>query len=131
MLLGDAEKAARQLMHSIPDTDKAVLYASQNAESFVSSVREGLRRGSRGVALDDILINQEWGFDLSGVRPRIDIWHGDADVNVPVHAAQHMADVLVNAHVKLLPGEGHFFIMDRWGEILLALVDDRNATGEK
>ena len=122
MAMGDTEKAARQLMRSIPDADKAVLDAPQHAEALVSSIREGLRLGSRGVAQDDILINQDWGFDLSGVRPRIDIWHGDADVNVPVHAARYMGDILENVRMTLLPGAGHFLIMDRWQEILLALA---------
>jgi hypothetical protein len=42
---------------------------------------KGFRHDSRGVAQDDILVNQEWGFDLESVKPRIDIWHGEADVN--------------------------------------------------
>lgn len=67
---------------------------------------------------------REWGFDLAGVKPRIDIWHGEADLNVPVHAAKYLGDVLAHTRVTLLPGAGHFFIMERWEEILLALVSE-------
>lgn len=124
MLVGDAEQATRRLMSSIPDTDKAVLYRSPNAEMFVNSVREGFRPGSQGVAQDDILINQEWGFDLAGVKPRIDIWHGEADVNVPIHAARYLHGLLPHTRVTTLPGEGHFFLLKRWEEVLSALVSD-------
>src|SRR5512140_1936285 len=72
MVMGDLEKATRTLMSSIPESDKALLYSSQNLEIFASAVREGLRCGSRGVAQDDILINREWGFDLEAIQPRID-----------------------------------------------------------
>jgi pimeloyl-ACP methyl ester carboxylesterase len=124
MLMGDAEQATRRLMSSIPDTDKAVIYTSPHAEVFVNSVREGYRPGSQGVAHDDILINQEWGFDLASVKPRIDIWHGEADVNVPLHAAEYLRDLIPRSRATFLPGEGHFFLLKRWEEVLVALVSE-------
>jgi pimeloyl-ACP methyl ester carboxylesterase len=122
--MGDAEQATRRLMSSIPDTDKAVLYTSPHAEMFVSSVCEGLRPGFQGVAQDDMLVNQDWGFDLASVKPRTDIWHGEADLNVPLHAAAYLRDRLPHTRVTTLPGEGHFFLLERWEEVLAALVSD-------
>lgn len=122
MVLGDLEKASRQLMSSIPDTDKAVLYTSQNLEIFVNSVREGFRQGSRGVAQDDILVNGVWEFDLRAVKPRIDIWHGEADVNVPIHAGKYLSSALPNHRTFFVPEEGHFMLLNRWGEILSKLI---------
>ena len=123
MILGDSEKASRALMSSIPESDKSVLYDPKNAARFFNTVREGFRVGSRGVAQDDVLINQSWGFDLTEIRPRIDIWHGDADVNVPVSAAQYLHAQLPHTRVNILPGAGHFFLLKYWREILAALVD--------
>ncbi len=125
MVAGDPEKSARKLMSSIPEADKAVLYSSQNLEVFVSAVREGFRTGSRGVALDDILINREWGFNLRDVSPRIEIWQGEADVNVPVHAGRYLQTSLPNNRATFVPGEGHFLIFKHWEEILTALVFDK------
>jgi pimeloyl-ACP methyl ester carboxylesterase len=125
MILGDAEKSARQLMSSIPESDKTVLYAPENARIFVSSVREGFRTGSKGVAVDDILTNQKWGFDLARVQPRIDIWQGEADVNVPIHAAVYLQNALPRTRTTFLPGEGHMLIFKRWAEILSALVSEK------
>jgi pimeloyl-ACP methyl ester carboxylesterase len=122
MVMGDFEKVSKQLMASIPDSDKAILYDTQHVESFVSAVREGFRSGSRGVAQDDTLINRDWGFDLACVRPRIEIWHGEADVNVPIGAAKYLRAMLPNTHATFLPNEGHFFILKYWEDILLALV---------
>ena len=125
MVMGDIEKTSRQLMSSIPAADKAVLYAPQSLEIFVSSVREGFRPGSQGVAWDDILINQKWGFDPVGVQPRIDIWQGEADVNVPIHAAKYLCGVIPNTRATFLPGKGHFFLFSCWPDVLLGLVTER------
>jgi pimeloyl-ACP methyl ester carboxylesterase len=122
MIMGDVEKASRLLMSSIPEADKAILYRPQAVESFVSAIREGFRTGSQGVAQDDILINQEWGFELAVIKPRIDIWHGEADVNVPIGAGRYLFDQLPHARATFLPGEGHFFLLKCWEEILTALV---------
>ena len=122
MALGDVEKTTRQLMASIPESDKRALYTSQDSETLVSTIREGFRTGSLGVAHDDILINRDWGFDLTGVKPRIDIWHGHLDVNVPIHAAQYLDNVLPHTRTHLQSDAGHFFIFEHWGEILAALI---------
>jgi len=123
MVMRDVEKTTRQLMSSIPEADKAVLYESGEIEIVVGSIREGFRQGSRGVAQDDMLTNQNWGFDLRQVRPRIDIWHGDADVNVPVHAGEYLHDTLQNTRATFLPGQGHFLLLSHWEDVLTALVN--------
>jgi pimeloyl-ACP methyl ester carboxylesterase len=91
-------------------------------EIFVNAVREGFRPGSRGVAQDDILITQEWGFDLATIKPRIDIWHGEADVNVPIGAARYLQNTLPHTRATFLPGEGHFLLLKNWWRILSELI---------
>jgi pimeloyl-ACP methyl ester carboxylesterase len=123
MVMGDPEKAARLLMSSIPECDKEVLYQSGNIEIMVSSLREGFRPGFDGVAFDDILLNQDWGFDLAEIKPRIDIWHGELDVNVPLHAGQYLHAHIPNSRATFLPGEGHFFLLKSWEQVLSVLVE--------
>jgi pimeloyl-ACP methyl ester carboxylesterase len=124
MVAGDAEKATQKLMSSIPASDQDVLYAPENVEMMVMSIYEGFRKDSSGVAHDDILVNKDWGFDLGEITTRIDIWNGDADVNVPIHAGKYLHKNIPNSRAKFLPGEGYFFIILRWKEILSALVSD-------
>jgi pimeloyl-ACP methyl ester carboxylesterase len=122
MVMGNFETATRQLMSSIPESDKAALYLPQNFEVFTSSVLEGFRTGSQGVAWDDVLVNRKWGFDLASVTPRIDLWHGEADVNVPVHAALYLKEKLPHSRLNLLPGKGHFYVFTCWLNLLSGLV---------
>jgi pimeloyl-ACP methyl ester carboxylesterase len=67
-------------------------------------------------------VNGEWGFDLEEVKPRIDIWHGEYDLNVPLHAGRYLAERLPYNRTFFLNAEGHFFIISRWEDILIALV---------
>jgi pimeloyl-ACP methyl ester carboxylesterase len=124
MVLGDVEQATRRLMSSIPESDKSVLYAPENVHILVSSIREGFCQGSRGVAHDDILVNRDWGYDLDKVEPRVDIWHGTADVSVPIHAGEYLCAILPTSRATFLPDEGHFFVLRRWEEILSALLEE-------
>jgi len=123
MIMQDVEKAAKQLMSSIPDSDKEILYELENVENMVHSIREGFRQGSEGIAHDDNLINSEWGFELKSIKPRIDIWHGKLDVNVPIHAAYYLHDQIQNNQFYELPDKGHFFIINKWENVLSKLIN--------
>ena len=123
MIMQDVEKAARQLMASIPDSDKEILYEPENVENMVHSIQEGFRQGAEAVAHDDILVNSEWGFELKSIKPRIDIWHGRLDVNVPFHAAEYLHDQIPNNRIYDFPDKGHFFIIKTWEDVLSKLVN--------
>jgi pimeloyl-ACP methyl ester carboxylesterase len=63
-----------------------------------------------------------WGFRLENITTCIDIWQGEADVNIPHHAGRYRTDTLPNSRATFLPGEGHSYILKRWGETLEALL---------
>jgi pimeloyl-ACP methyl ester carboxylesterase len=125
MLLRDPELASRRLMASIPEADKAVLYEPENLAVFVQSLSEGFRPGWKGVAQDDVIVRRDWGFELSSIRVPIDIWQGENDVNVLPGDARYLGSILPKARSFFLPGEGHFFVLKRWPEVLSTLVSRR------
>jgi pimeloyl-ACP methyl ester carboxylesterase len=110
-------------MPSIPETDKAVLYSTENVELMVDSIQEGFRQGFEGVAIDDILLNRDWGFSLGDIKPRVDIWHGDIDMNVPVHAALYLNNLIPNSRLQILKGKRHFFFLIYWEKFLSILLN--------
>ncbi len=128
-MIEDAGTSVRQLMSGIPEADRETLGEPEAGRLFAEAVQEGLRQGSRGVAHDDVLIHRSWGFDLGGIRPHVDLWQGDADVNVPPAAAEYLRAALPGADLVLLSGQGHFLIFEHWGEILARLVDGAGHSG--
>lgn len=121
---GDTEEAKQQLLSSIPDDDKERMLQSGNLDMWFADVREGYRQGWQGVARDDIVIMQDWGFDIADIRVRVDIWHGEQDRNVPLLSSEHMRDRIPNNRATFLPGEGHFFLLSHWGRVVQTLVTD-------
>ena len=119
---GDAKKAKQQLLSSIPDDDKKRMLQSGNLDMLFADVREGYRQGWQGVALDDIIIIQDWGFDIADIRCHIDIWHGEQDRNVPVFSSKYMHDRIPNSRAMFLPDEGHLFLFNYWGTVVQTLV---------
>jgi pimeloyl-ACP methyl ester carboxylesterase len=124
MIMNDVKKASQRLMSSLPEVDKEVLYEAENIKSLASSLREGFRGGWQGVARDDMVINQDWGFDVGDIEVRIDIWQGELDVNVPSHAGAYLHEHIPNSHATLFPDEGHFLLPRHAGEVLAALVSE-------
>jgi pimeloyl-ACP methyl ester carboxylesterase len=49
---------------------------------------------------------------------QIHLWRGEDDRCAPIAMARAIAAAIPNCRTTYLPGEGHLFLFDRWGEIL-------------
>lgn len=119
---GDALDAKRRLLLSVPDSDKERMIRSGNFDMWFSDVREGYRQGWQGAAHDDVIIMNDWGFDIADIEVRIDIWHGDQDRNIPIQASEYMRDRIPNNRTTILPGEGHLFLLNNWCRVVQSLI---------
>jgi pimeloyl-ACP methyl ester carboxylesterase len=124
LINANAERAAKMLLSSAPPADKEVLKKPETLAMLLPAISEGYKNGWRGPFQDGYLQVTPWGFPLNNIQVRIDIWQGEADVNVPVHSGEYLRDTLANASATFLPGEGHFFLMKHWREVIARLVAD-------
>ncbi|MFE3986211.1 alpha/beta fold hydrolase [Nocardia tengchongensis] len=86
------------------------------------NLRRSFEQGSRGFAADIRLVfTRAWGFDLHEVRVPVQVWHGDADGNVPAADARRLAAALPQANLHVVPGAGHLLFVDRAADILSSL----------
>ena len=79
-------------------------------EAAMSALAEGTRQGSLGAARDHWAFAGPWGIEMGSIEQPVDIWHGDADRSVPVSHAHVLGELLPNARVRTLAGEGHYSI---------------------
>lgn len=49
----------------------------------------------------------KWGVDLDEVKPRVDLWYGDSDTNVPVGGARWLEQELPTAELHVLERADH------------------------
>ncbi|RDW75374.1 hypothetical protein BP6252_06516 [Coleophoma cylindrospora] len=87
-------------------------------------LREALRVDGKGIGRDSELAGSDWGFKLeeipcgnSGVR--IKVWHGSADVNMPMNLVSDAQKKIDGAELKILRDVGHIGVLVyHGGEIL-------------
>lgn len=119
----DPEGAARQMLSSLPEADQEVLSDPQVVGALLPSMKEAYRSGADGPAWEGAIMVRPWGFRLQDITIQVQIWHGEADVMNPLQFGEYLRDTIPNNKAIFLPGEGHFFILERWGEILAHLVE--------
>jgi len=95
---------------SVPDADKALL-ADEFGEWYVASYREAMRNGVDG-SLDDLLaFGEPWGFALDEIEIPTMLWHGNADLALPVDHGRWLASRLPHAKLHLQEGKGHLSVI--------------------
>jgi pimeloyl-ACP methyl ester carboxylesterase len=100
--------------------DREVLSVSRTRRIIIDSFAEAFRQGTAGPAHEVRLITAPWGLDLLQVRQPVSLWHGEADRTVPIAMARRHAATLPQALTHYLPGEGHFSLIVRHMQPMLA-----------
>jgi pimeloyl-ACP methyl ester carboxylesterase len=98
--------------------DRRVFARREIREMFAEDMKEAFAQSSAAMAEDLALVASCWDFDPGAIRAPLALWHGTEDRIVPASASQAIAARVPHAELRLLPGEGHFFVFERWREIL-------------
>ena len=122
-LVAKPEETAKRMLSSVPEADRKVLSDPEATEMLLPAMSESYRNGADGAAWEGALLVRPWGFRLQDVAIPVEIWQGEADVNAPLQCAEYLRDTIPRAHATTFPGEGHFLILRRWGEILERLIE--------
>jgi pimeloyl-ACP methyl ester carboxylesterase len=78
---------------------------------MVQSWREGLKRSSLGIAADARIYGEPWHFALSDIKVPTALWHGRADVVVPVSIGEHYAAHVPDCMATFTETDGHFSVV--------------------
>ena len=121
------QRAMASLKGTVPPSDRRVLDRPEISEFLVASGVEAARRGVRGWAYDDWLLNRPWGFapaDLTAGVP-ISLWWGALDTSMPLALGERLAHELPGATLHVKPQAGHFgVVFETFDEILADLCAD-------
>jgi pimeloyl-ACP methyl ester carboxylesterase len=106
------------LAEAMSPRDAEIARRPEVRELLAADVAEAFRRGSRGAALDVVLLGRPWGFRLEEIETVVHLWQGEDDVLVPPAMGRHMAAALPDCRPTWLPGEGHLLFVDHMAEIV-------------
>lgn len=68
---------------------------------------DAFRRGTRPAKEELLLFARPWGFSLEDIDTDVHLWHGTADVNVPLHIAVEMSRRLPRVTTHFVDGSAH------------------------
>jgi len=102
--------------------DRKILARPAVRAMFCDDLGEAFRQGPRAFVEDLSRLAGPWRLPFGAVRVDVAFWHGDDDRMIPVSAAQHLTSAIAGARLNVCAREGHFLVLDRWGEILAWLV---------
>ncbi|MGA1793628.1 MAG: alpha/beta fold hydrolase [Thermoplasmatota archaeon] len=117
------DKIGESISKSLIPEDRKVFNLPGIKESFLKDINEGYKQSWEGVALDDVLINRSWNFNLKVIQQRIDIWHGNKDKNVSIFQAQYQNEMLSNSRLHVMENCGHLFLLIDWEQVLIKLIE--------
>ncbi|HSV39344.1 MAG TPA: alpha/beta hydrolase [Nocardioidaceae bacterium] len=99
--------------------DRAVI-ASYGRE-FAGSIVEAARQGPADWRMEETNQPDPLDFDLDEVKLPVKIWHGTADMLVPIAQGRHLASRLASAELVELQGVGHLHMPERLAQFAAEL----------
>jgi pimeloyl-ACP methyl ester carboxylesterase len=115
-------RALDLMSRQLPPADVALLHRPDVRDLFVRDIRSGSATTARAMVQDFELFATDWGFELSSITVPVHLWQGDADVNVPPSHATLQHERIPGSTLHWLPGEGHLYCVDHFGEIVETLL---------
>lgn len=103
-----------------PAVDQAALADPAFRDILAASAAEAVRQGGHGPAWELTLIARPWDFELGDVPVPVAIWQGLADAIVPPPMAWYLAATLPHGEPHYLADEGHFSLIARHIDEVLA-----------
>ena len=123
----DSEHARNTLLQAARnwvEPDRKALSVPGVTEIMVASLVEALKNGAKGPAFDGVLLGRSWGFRLEEITvPRLYLWQGELDRQVPVSMGRTIARQLGHCQATFYPSEGHIsLIVNHRKEIVATLM---------
>jgi pimeloyl-ACP methyl ester carboxylesterase len=112
------ERTLDAIAAAMSPRDAEIARRPEVREILGADIAEAFRQGSRGAALDVVLLGRPWGFRLDEIRTPVFLWQGDDDVLVPPAMGRHLAEQLPDCRATFFPGEGHLLFVDHMAEIV-------------
>jgi len=111
-----------QMKDAVAEPDKLLLAQPEVVQTFIYSVREAFRSGTRGASWDAVLYKRSWGYQLQDISTQIHLWHGELDTQVPVSVGRYVASATPNCQAEFLPDEGHLSLPHNHIEEVLSIL---------
>lgn len=109
--------------------DRRILGDPAFRATLGASLGTAFEQGSRGAAADLRLLSAPWSFPISEIRAPVDLWHGEDDRVVSISMGHYLARALPECRATFLPDEGHYSLISRHVDRIMANLVNRRPDG--
>ena len=110
------------MLRHLPACDARVIERAEVRAHWLADIARPVSSTAGRAGVQDICLEaRPWGFDLREIECPVQVWHGDADDTVTLPNGIYQADVIPQASLHEIRGEGHWLIYEHFGEILSSL----------
>jgi pimeloyl-ACP methyl ester carboxylesterase len=106
---------------SMSEADREAIQDPAMAQLLHQDMVEAFAQGVRGPGYDALIQYRDWGFAIEEIGVPVHILHGTEDKFAPYCFAEYLQAHIQGASLHTYPGDGHFAIHTRFGELLEAL----------
>ncbi|MGH8283143.1 MAG: alpha/beta fold hydrolase [Gammaproteobacteria bacterium] len=103
------DKFMAAMTSKLPEWDKRML-EKRCGEASPMHVQEAFRQGADGAYRDMLLVSHPWHLNLDAITVPIFLWHGTADILVPVATAQEFSKLIPGCEPHFIPDAGHMLL---------------------
>ena len=104
-----------------PWEDRRILSQPDVQHTQIDGIVEAFRGGPQGTAVELGLFSRPWGFNIEEIKIPVQLWHGEADVIVPVRLGRYLADHIPCCQANIIPRAGHLWIFEGYKEVFQKL----------
>lgn len=116
------DQALVRMRESAGDADRPAFDRPETRAMLAHSMAEVFRSGPRGAAHDLRLVTNDWGLPLGEVSIPVEVWHGEADLEVTPANVARLVDALPAGRLNVVAGGGHHLLITHPGEVLAGLA---------
>jgi pimeloyl-ACP methyl ester carboxylesterase/DNA-binding CsgD family transcriptional regulator len=104
-----------------PEADRQTLARPGMREYMIRVFQQAIHQGPDAIVQEQILLARPWGFDPGEIETETHIWHGDADIHVPIGMLKPLTRI--PRHTRhTIPDIGHYLLLAHWQKIFNTLV---------
>jgi pimeloyl-ACP methyl ester carboxylesterase len=122
VIRADSAGHVATLSPEMPESDRRVVADIGIRSLLAQNYAEALRESPYGWIDDVLAFCAPWGFELTGIKVPVLLWHGQDDVFSPAAHTRWLADQIPDAIVSTLPHAAHFAALEVIPDVLSWLI---------
>jgi pimeloyl-ACP methyl ester carboxylesterase len=129
LLSRNPEQALANFAKMLSPSDQEMLSRPYIINFLLSRQDEATRQGVKGMVHEAKILVSPWGFRPDDIKVGVHLWFWEDDYAIPMQMGHYLAARIPHNQTHFFKGGGHMSFFDHWGNIIEALISEKQLTG--